>query len=227
MKIALRLILLFLVLVAVALWTIGATAHIESKVVVVRYNNSPPGEAFVFVPTPEPKPKPAAESNTYSNMPYHDTGKSKKSKSVRMKEYVDKYADLATKEMGKTGIPASITLAQGLLESDAGDSRLARENNNHFGMKCHSKRCLPGHCSNYKDDSHKDFFRKYRSVTDSYLDHSRLLKGARYKRLFKLSSSDYKGWARGLKDAGYATDKRYAEKLISVIETMGLQKYDQ
>lgn len=223
MKIALRIILLFLGLLAVALWTIGATAHIESKVVVVRYNNAPPGEAFVFVPTP----KPAAESNTYSNMPYHDTGKSKKSKSVRMKDYVDRYAELAKEEMEKSGIPASITLAQGLLESDAGDSRLARENNNHFGMKCHSKRCLPGHCSNYKDDSHKDFFRKYRSVTDSYIDHSRLLKNSRYKRLFKLSPSDYKGWARGLKEAGYATDKKYADKLISVIETMGLQKYDE
>ena len=128
--------------------------------------------------------------------------------------------------MRKYGIPASITLAQGLIESNAGESRLSKENNNHFGMKCFSKKCKKDHCSNFTDDSHKDFFRKYTTAWESYRAHSIMLGGDRYKHLKKLDKSDYKSWARGLKKAGYATDRRYAEKLIHIIEEMELYQYD-
>ena len=141
-------------------------------------------------------------------------------------QYVNRYSEIAVAEMKKYGIPASITLAQGLLESDAGGSRLSRKNNNHFGIKCFSKKCGKGHCSNFTDDTHKDFFRKYKNVWQSYRAHSLFLQRKRYAHLKKLGTEDYKGWAKGLREAGYATDKRYAEKLIKIIEVMELQKYD-
>lgn len=140
--------------------------------------------------------------------------------------YVRTYQSLAAKEMNTYGIPSSITLAQGLLESNIGDSRLARENNNHFGIKCFSKRCEKGHCTNFNDDHHKDFFRKFSTVEESYTAHSQLLQKDRYQKLFRLKKSDYKGWARGLKKAGYATDPQYAEKLIRIIEELELYQYD-
>ena len=131
-------------------------------------------------------------------------------------------------EMDKYGIPASITLAQGLLESNVGESKLATRNNNHFGMKCFSKSCSKGHCSNFTDDSHKDFFRIYKSAWESFRAHSLLLKqSSRYQPLFQLKSNDYKGWARGLKKAGYATDPKYAEKIINLIEDLDLHQYDR
>ena len=140
--------------------------------------------------------------------------------------YVRTYQSLAAKEMNTYGIPSSITLAQGLLESNIGDSRLARENNNHFGIKCFSKRCEKGHCTNFNDDHHKDFFRKFSSVEESYAAHSQLLQKDRYQKLFRLKKTDYKGWARGLKKAGYATDPKYADKLIRIIEDLELYQYD-
>ena len=140
--------------------------------------------------------------------------------------YVKRYGDIAISEMKKYGIPASITLAQGLLESDAGGSRLSRANNNHFGIKCFSKKCGKHHCSNFTDDTHKDFFRKYKNVWQSYRAHSLFLQGKRYAHLQKLGTKDYKGWAKGLRKAGYATDKKYAEKLIKIIEVMKLNEYD-
>lgn len=140
--------------------------------------------------------------------------------------YIKRYADVAVAEMEKYGIPASITLAQGLLESDAGESRLARSNNNHFGIKCFSKNCRKGHCANFTDDSHKDFFRKYSNVWESYRAHSTFLQRKRYVHLQKLGTTNYVGWAHGLKEAGYATDRKYANKLIQIIETLNLDKYD-
>lgn len=142
-------------------------------------------------------------------------------------KYVSRFAEVAQKEMKKYGIPASIKLAQGLLESNAGESPLAKSNNNHFGIKCFAKNCKKGHCSNYTDDSHKDFFRKYNNAWESYRAHSHLLRADRYKPLYKLSSTDYKGWARGLKKAGYATDKYYADKLVNLIERLDLHQYDE
>jgi flagellum-specific peptidoglycan hydrolase FlgJ len=144
-----------------------------------------------------------------------------------VKAYIKKYVTVAVEEMKAYGIPASITLAQGLLESNAGDSRLATDANNHFGIKCFSRSCQKGHCKNYTDDTHKDFFRTYPSIWESYRSHSLFLQRNRYKHLLKLSKKDYKGWAHGLKKAGYATDKRYAYKLISLIETLNLHQYDK
>lgn len=143
-------------------------------------------------------------------------------------DYVERFAPVAVAEMHKFGIPASITLAQALLESDAGESRLARSTNNHFGIKCFSKRCKRGHCANFTDDSHKDFFVKYSNAWGSFRAHSQFLKKSnRYRHLFDPGSSDYRRWARGLAEAGYATDEKYGDKLIAVIQTLGLDKYDK
>lgn len=145
----------------------------------------------------------------------------------RQSAYVKRFAKVAQKEMEAYGIPASITLAQGLLETNAGESPLATKNNNHFGLKCFSRTCTKGHCTNFSDDSHKDFFRKYNSAWESYRAHSQLLSDSeRYKFLFSLPKTDYKGWASGLRRAGYATDQRYGEKLVRLIENLQLYEYD-
>lgn len=142
--------------------------------------------------------------------------------------YIDKYAPVAVAESRKFGIPASITLAQGLLESDAGQSRLARQTNNHFGIKCFSRKCRTGHCHNFTDDTHKDFFVKYGSAWGSFRAHSEFLKNAdRYSKLFKLASDDAAGWARGLSKAGYATDEKYAQKLVALINAFDLTRFDR
>ena len=147
-------------------------------------------------------------------------------KNKKCLNYIKKYAPIAQEEMKGFGIPASITLAQGLLESNVGDSKLARRNNNHFGIKCFSTNCKKGHCSNYTDDSHKDFFRVYSSAQESYREHSKFLQKPRYKHLKKLGTKDYKNWAHGLRKAGYATDKKYAFKLIKIIEALNLNRFD-
>jgi flagellum-specific peptidoglycan hydrolase FlgJ len=141
-------------------------------------------------------------------------------------EYVRRYAGEAQQEMRDHGIPASITLAQGLLESNAGDSRLARESNNHFGIKCRSK-CRGCTCRNYTDDDIYDMFRVFEKPLESYQEHTKLLTSKRYRHLVKLGRKNYKDWAFGLKKAGYATDKRYAQKLIQIIEALQLDRYDR
>jgi flagellum-specific peptidoglycan hydrolase FlgJ len=169
-------------------------------------------------------------ANTYSNLGFDEkkgTSPAKAAKRKKQLAYVKRYHNVAQKEMEKYGIPASIKLAQGLLESNVGESRLAVHNNNHFGIKCFSRTCGKGHCSNFTDDSHKDFFRKYKNAWESYRSHSILLQSKRYKPLKQLKSTDYKGWAYGLKKAGYATDKNYAPKIIGLIEDLQLHKYDQ
>ncbi len=171
-------------------------------------------------------------ANTYSNMIYESDKQSGLSnaqlrKRKKQETYVKRFYKVAQTEMKKYGIPASITLAQGLIESNAGESRLSRKNNNHFGMKCFSKKCGKGHCSNFTDDSHKDFFRKYQTSWDSYRAHSLLLQNKRYQPLFKLDKKDYKSWAHGLKKAGYATDRLYAKKLITLIENLKLDQFDE
>ena len=138
-------------------------------------------------------------------------------------DYIQRFAKVAKSEMGKYGIPASIKLAQGLLESKAGESRLATKNNNHFGIKCFSKNCKKGHCTNFSDDSHKDFFRVFDTAWASYRAHSELLQSKRYKHLLH---QDYTTWVQGLSDAGYATDPQYSKKLLTLIETLELYKYD-
>ena len=143
----------------------------------------------------------------------------------RYQAYIDQYKDLAIAEMLKYDIPASITLAQGLLESGAGMSELARKGNNHFGIKCHD---WGGATTYHDDDEEQECFRKYRDVYESYEDHSRFLASQpRYRSLFRLKRTDYKGWARGLKKCGYATSPTYANKLIGIIELYKLHKYDK
>lgn len=139
--------------------------------------------------------------------------------------YVKRFVSVAQAEMEKYDIPASITLAQGLLESQHGESQLAKNNNNHFGIKCFARRCKKSHCSNFEDDSHKDFFIKYQSAWESYRAHSKLLSGKRYKHL-KAHGKDYKAWAKGLQSTGYATSKQYSKKLIRLIEDLELTQYD-
>ncbi len=140
-------------------------------------------------------------------------------------EYIKTYKDLAMQEMERTGIPASITLAQGILESGDGNSTLARRGNNHFGIKCHDWK---GKSIRNDDDTRNECFRKYKSVEESYSDHSDFLtSSSRYKELFIYKPDDYKAWAKGLKKAGYATSPTYAEALIRVIEENELYQYDR
>jgi hypothetical protein len=137
--------------------------------------------------------------------------------------YINKWKDVAIEQMEKHGIPASITLAQGILESGNGRSMLTREANNHFGIKCHGWKG-PGV---YKDDDKKnECFRKYKTARQSFEDHSQFLMKRRYAGLFELKQSDYKGWAKGLKKAGYATDPAYARRLITLIEENDLARFD-
>ncbi len=141
-------------------------------------------------------------------------------------KYIKKYAPLAVLEMHKYEIPASITLAQGILESGNGRSQLASKSNNHFGIKCHTG--WQGERVYHDDDEKGECFRKYKYVLTSYKDHSEFLSGRRrYAALFKLRKSDYKGWAKGLKKAGYATDKKYPKKLIKIIEDYRLYEFDK
>ncbi len=140
-------------------------------------------------------------------------------------DYIRKYSPIAISHMHKHKIPASITLAQGLLESGAGQSELTRRSNNHFGIKCH--RDWKGGRVYAKDDSPNDCFRKYNRAEDSFEDHSQfLVRGSRYSALFRLSPTNYKGWARGLQKSGYATDRAYANKLIKLIEDYELYRFD-
>lgn len=141
-------------------------------------------------------------------------------------EFIKRFAPVAITEMEKYGVPASISLAQGLIESRAGTSRLAVQANNFFGIKCMSRRCHKGHCINATDDSHKDFFRKFESPWYSWREHSKLLSTGRYARL-KKNGRDYHKWAYGLKSLGYATDPSYGKKLIQTIEQLDLAKYDR
>jgi len=140
-------------------------------------------------------------------------------------DYIGKYKDKAIDQMHKYNIPASIILAQGILESDAGRSTLALEGNNHFGIKCHSD--WTGRTLYHDDDRSQECFRRYSSAEDSFEDHSVFLaSGRRYEFLFSYDVTDYKSWAHGLKRAGYATNPTYATKLINLIETYGLYQYD-
>lgn len=140
-------------------------------------------------------------------------------------EYIEAYKDDAIKEMKRSGVPASITLAQGILESGDGNSPLARKANNHFGIKCHSD--WTGKKFIQDDDEKDECFRKYKTVLESYQDHSDFLQKKRYAFLFEYEITDYKAWAKGLKKAGYATNPMYPKLLIDIIEKNNLSQYDQ
>jgi hypothetical protein len=141
-------------------------------------------------------------------------------------DYLNIYKDVAISEMIRTGVPASITLAQGMIESDFGRSRLAREGNNHFGIKCHND--WRGPTIIHTDDNRNECFRKYLRPEESFYDHSDFLRSVpRYSFLFGIDPADYKGWARGLKNAGYATNPDYANMLIRKIEENNLWQFDR
>lgn len=143
---------------------------------------------------------------------------------ITRSEYIGMWKDVAIDNMVNHGIPASITLAQGILESGDGNSELARKGNNHFGIKCHSD--WNGKRVYHDDDAKGECFRKYKDARESFEDHSQFLKRKRYEALFELDITDYKGWARGLKKAGYATNPKYADRLITIIEDNALYEYD-
>lgn len=141
-------------------------------------------------------------------------------------DYIQTYKDLAVRQMKQSGVPASIILAQGMLESDNGNSTLALEANNHFGIKCHDS--WNGPTIYHDDDRRHECFRKYRKAEDSFADHSSFLRDTRrYAFLFDLAPTDYKGWARGLRKAGYATNPDYADRLIKIIEDNKLYLLDR
>lgn len=141
-----------------------------------------------------------------------------------VKDYINTYKSIAMEEMKEHGVPASITLAQGILESGAGRGTLVKKANNHFGIKCHN---WNGKSVYHDDDKKGECFRKYNHPKSSYQDHSLFLSGrGRYSFLFDLSKDDYKGWSKGLRKAGYATDPKYPQKLISLIERYKLYEFD-
>lgn len=144
--------------------------------------------------------------------------------STPYEDYIERFWQLAVEHQEEYGIPASITLAQGLLESGAGRSTLATKGNNHFGIKCHGE--WKGKKMLRDDDKKDDCFRVYNTPEESYADHSRFLSRKRYSRLFKLDLTDYQAWARGLKECGYATDPNYAARLITIIERYSLYTFD-
>jgi len=174
------------------------------------------------------KPKPSktatAGNETRSSEVLESTSKTMVY-SDQVKEYISKYDYVAKNNMKKYGIPASIILAQGILESGAGRGTLCVNANNHFGIKCHND--WTGDKVYHDDDSEQECFRKYKLAAESFDDHSLFLTSrGRYATLFKLEKDDYKAWAKGLRAAGYATDPRYPEKLIGLIERYDLAKYD-
>lgn len=144
----------------------------------------------------------------------------------KRQQYIERYKNIAMREMKEHGIPASITLAQGILESGDGQSTLARKSNNHFGIKCHQD--WKGGRVYHDDDKKGECFRKYKNPEESFVDHSLfLVNRSRYASLFELRKADYKGWAKGLQKAGYATSKTYASTLIKIIEANNLQQFDK
>ncbi len=144
---------------------------------------------------------------------------------ISRNEYIGMWKDEAIFQMAEHKIPASITLAQGILESGDGNSRLAREGNNHFGIKCHNE--WTGKRIYEDDDSKQECFRQYNNAKESYEDHSLFLKRKRYESLFTLQPDDYKAWAKGLKECGYATNPKYPQLLIGIIEEFKLHEYDK
>lgn len=152
-------------------------------------------------------------------------GNALKAQKTSPEQYVEKYKYIAIEKMHEFKIPASITLAQGILESASGNSELAKKANNHFGIKCHSD--WEGERYYYDDDEKDECFRVYNNPEESFKDHSLFLQKKRYEKLFTYKTTDYKKWAKGLKKAGYATDPKYPDRLIDIIERYELYKYDK
>lgn len=183
----------------------------KRKIVTKKKSNTPKNERVIIKTEPE---KPVSSETPSKPISYANATEA----------YIANFSTIAKEEMRKYKIPASITLAQGILESGSGKGRLAVEANNHFGIKCHG---WNGQKIYHDDDASQECFRKYQHAESSFEDHSTFLTGrSRYSKLFQLREDDYKGWAKGLRAAGYATDKKYPDKLISLIERYQLYKFD-
>jgi len=194
-------------------------------------------QAASALPAPVPATFIADEDNLETEKVIFEEVKPNDLKGIAaQKQYIKDYQAIARLEMERYGIPASITLAQGLLESQAGKSKLAKRIKNHFGMKCFNRKCVRSHCANFEDDHHKDFFRRYSNAQESYRAHSIfLVTGKKREKAsygwmvdeYPVGSKDYsQRWAHGLKECGYATDKRYAFKLIKLMDRYNLTDYD-
>ena len=219
MQLQLRLGFKFLI----ALLGLFITSCNSSKTVV---QNEPKPRAKVIRQTTKVvvKPKVVSTEKTTTSQTLEATSKVKVTNDMVL-DYIAKFKDIAKIDMVKFGIPASITLAQGILESGAGTGALSVQANNHFGIKCHKD--WTGPSVNYDDDSAQECFRKYNDPFESYNDHSVFLANRpRYTALFKFAKNDYSAWANGLKEAGYATDVAYPSKLIGLIQRYQLNKYD-
>lgn len=196
------------ILFLVALFAVSCSS--KRKIVTKKKDRHPNTEQASKPKVPEQPKTPKTPSTT----PYANATEA----------YIANFSAIAKEEMRKYKIPASITLAQGILESGSGKGRLAVEANNHFGIKCHG---WTGQKIYHDDDASQECFRKYEHAESSFEDHSAFLTGrSRYSKLFQLREDDYKGWAKGLRAAGYATDRKYPDKLISLIERYQLYSYD-
>ena len=206
--------ILIVIILSLVLVNCGSKKKVSSK----RKSTKPRTERVIVKPN-DTKPT----DGTTSTTPKTTTTSSTIPNSTEA--YILQYADIAMEEMRKYKIPASITLAQGILESGSGKGRLAVEANNHFGIKCHG---WTGEKIYHDDDASQECFRKYTHADQSFEDHSTFLTSrGRYADLFKLDVDDYEAWAKGLRAAGYATDRKYPEKLIGLIERFQLHKYDE
>ncbi len=193
----------------------------SKKRIVTKKRNASPRTERVVVKTNTDDPK--TEAETPSEIVVNP--EARKTFASSTEEYIHNYSGIAKEEMRRYKIPASITLAQGILESSSGQGRLAVEGNNHFGIKCHD---WTGDKIYHDDDARQECFRKYRHAKESFEDHSAFLTSrGRYAKLFQLDIDDYEGWAKELRAAGYATDRKYPDKLIGLIERFNLQKYDE
>lgn len=214
-------------------YQLGFSAPEKAEIPVAHVSPSEPVTASITVPNVTVSSEAIEAADAAPNMAKISGDREKLNR-----EYIRRFQRTAIEEMKKFGIPASISLAQGILESGAGTSTLSLPKevvhpktkrpgaNNHFGMKCFSKKCKKGHCMNFTDDHHKDFFRIYNNAWESWRAHSQMLSSGRYTTLKKYGK-DYRNWAYGLKKLGYATDRNYAEKLIGIIEEYKLQRIDQ
>lgn len=192
---------------------------------VVRTSKPTQNTRVVKKPIPQSIPQKPTESAQASRPEILKATTQVKVTTEVVKEYIQNYKEIAKENMRLHGIPASITLAQGVLESGAGHSPLSQQANNHFGIKCHKE--WTGPSVSHDDDEKGECFRKYQHPSESYRDHSQFLTSrSRYANLFELPKDDYAAWARGLRAAGYATDPKYPDKLISLIERYELHQYD-
>ena len=208
-----------IILVVVMVTLIGCNAS-KSLIVTTKDKDSKPKT----VPTNSSKKPTLTHKKQSSSEVIESTSKTVVTSDL-INGYIFLYKDIAMSNMKNFGIPASIILAQGILESGAGQGKLAATANNHFGIKCYTD--WTGETTLHDDDASQECFRKYNNAEESYQDHAAIVsKRSRYASLFKLPKGDYKGWAKGLKAAGYATDPKYPDKLISYIERYHLDQYD-